>query len=201
MSTTKSKENAFTWPDDELDPILLAILNDRISKFASEQPDKPCEGAADEVLAKFDFDEGAAALELCIDLYKIYRNSDDPFVEEELLALGAEWTTVEPGFAYIRNFFSLLMTGELEAASKNFEKSEEYKKSMITEGVAQSKSDTATNSANKRHAITNLLKDEIIKDYEKNKDQFINKKDAARQYEKRFPKLKMRTIYDTIKGL
>lgn len=201
MSTTKSKENAFTWPDDELDPILLAILNDRISKFASEQPDTPSEGAADEVIAKFDFDEGAAALELCIDLYKIYRNSDDPFVEEELLALGAEWTTVEPGFAYIRNFFSLLMTGELEAASKNFEKSEEYKKSMITEGVAQSKSDTATNSANKRHAITNLLKDEIIKDYEKNKDQFINKKDAARQYEKRFPKLKMRTIYDTIKGL
>lgn len=201
MSITKSKDSELIWPDDQVDPIILAKLNDRISKFALEQPELPCEDADDEVLAKFYFDEGAAARELCVDLYRIYRDSDDPSVEEELLALGAEWTTVEPSFAYIRNFFSLLMTGELEAASKNFEESEEYKKSMIAAGVTQSISQTATNNANKRHAITNLLKDEIIKDYEKNKGKFINKKDAARQYEKRFPKLKMATIYDTLKGL
>lgn len=201
MSTTEPKKTTSTWPDEQLDPIVLAKLNNRISKFSAEQPDLPCESAADDILAKFDFDEGAAALELCVDLYKIYRDSDDPSIEEELLALGAEWITVEPGFAYIRNFFSLLMTGELEAASKNFEESEECKKSMIAEGVAQSKSQTATNNANKRHAITNLLKDKIIKDYEKNKGKFINKKDAARQYEKRFPKLKMATIYDILKGL
>jgi hypothetical protein len=201
MSTTKSKENAFTWPDDQLDPIMLAKLNDRISKFVLEQPEPLGEGAAAEVQAKFDFDEGAAALELCVDLYKIYRNSDSPSVEEELLALGAEWKTVEPGYAYIRNFFSLLMTGQLEGASKNFEKSEEYKEAMITEGVTQAKSQAAADSVNKRHAKTNDAKAEIIEDYKKNKNDFVSKKDAANKYEHRFPLLSHRTIYDILKGL
>jgi hypothetical protein len=201
MSTTKSKENAFTWPDDQLDPIMLAKLNDRISKFALEQPEPLGEGAAAEVQAKFDFDEGAAALELCVDLYKIYRNSDSPSVEEELLALGAEWKTVEPGYAYIRNFFSLLMTGELEAASKNIEKSEEYKKAMITEGVTQAKSQAGTDLVNKKHGPNNRTKAQAIEFYKINKDDYASKTQAAHDLEIRFPPLKAGTYYKALTKL
>ena len=179
MSTIKSqvndKELVFEWPDDQLDPDMLAKFNGRISKFALEQPESLGEGVGDEVQAKFDLDEGAAALELCVDLYKIYKDSDDPSVEEELLALGAEWKTVEPGYAYIRNFFSLLMTGELEAASKNIEKSEEYKKAMITEGVTQAKSQAGTDLVNKKHGPNNRTKAQAIEFYKINKDDYASK--------------------------
>ena len=93
------------------------------------------------------------------------------------------------------------MTGQLEGASKNFEKSEEYKEAMITEGVTQAKSQAAADSVNKRHAKTNDAKAEIIEDYKKNKNDFVSKKDAANKYEHRFPLLSYRTIYDILKGL
>jgi len=189
MSTTRSKKNAFTWPDDQLDPIMLAKLNDRISVFMSNSTE----------LA--DIEGSLEVKKLSIDLYKIWRGSADTSTEEELLVKGANWDTEEPKLAQIQKYLNRLLSGKHQEASDYFEKSVEHKKSIISEGLDQAKSQAGTDRVNKKHGPNNRTKAKAIEFYKINKDDYVSKTQAAHDLEIRFPPLKAETYYKALTKL
>lgn len=83
------------WPYKNLRADILAKYNARITKFELEQTDL-ADPSANNI-------EGAAALELCIDLYTILKESEDPRIKEQLLVMGGGWDTEKPELTDIQN--------------------------------------------------------------------------------------------------
>ena len=128
-----------SWPDENLAPDVLAKLNKKIKEFDSITTDlKGAEGAI--IVQKF-----------CIDLYIIWKSSEDPRTREELLKKGSSWDTEEPNLAHIQKYINRLMTGKLQDASDYFENSLQHTESIVEEGVFQNRSQNAKKNAHKLH--------------------------------------------------
>ena len=177
------------WPDRNLPPDIQARMNQKIEEFRLAASD--LHGA-----------EGAREVKkLSVELYKIWSDSDATLTEAELLSKGSNWNTDEPELAQIQKYLNRLLSGRLQEAADYFEKSENYKASLIAQGVVESRSRAATDNANKRHASNNSTKSRALKYYVEHKKNYRNKVEAAYDLAERFPPLKYETYYKALKHL
>ena len=177
------------WPDRNLPPDIQARMNQKIEEFR---------------LAASDLHGAEGALEvkkLSVELYKIWSGSDATLTEAELLSKGSNWNTDEPELAQIQKYLNRLLSGRLQEAADYFEKSENYKASLIAQGVVESRSRAATDNANKRHASNNSTKTRALNYYAEHKKKYRNKVEAAYDLAERFPPLKYETYYKALKHL
>ena len=178
-----------SWPDENLPPEILAKLNKKIEEFES-------------VTTELKGAEGAFIVQnLCIDLYMIWKSSEDPRTREELLKKGSSWDTEEPNLAHIQKYINRLMAGKLQDASDYFENALQHTESIVKEGVRQDRTQNAKNNAQKRHGENNQIKKSALDFYKTNKNSYKTKKAAARDLEDRFPPLSFHTYLNALKKI